>query len=1155
MKWKPLLTVTAVFVFAANGPLYGQISAQSGAISGRVTDSTGAVVPGATVAITSGRGVTQSKKTGDTGDFVFPLLDPGSYRVTITASGFSESVLMNVPVKLTEVTNIPVNLTLGTATIEVTVSDEVIQLNTTNATLGEVIPGQVVEKLPLPTRNFTGLLGTNAATAMALPDASTVGRASSTVFVNGQRGTMNNFVINGIDANNLGNNNSSSIPIPSPDSIEEFRVQTSMYDASMGKTSGGNINVITKGGTEQYHDELYEFFRNEDLNANSFFFNKAGAAKPIVRQNQFGGNFGGPVPKWKDTFFFGSYQGTRQLNGLSGAITTAWPVLPVTRDAASIASAFGISPSQVDPVALKLLNQHGQYGGYIVPSGAGADPGKYGNIAVSAPIRFNDDQFNTNGDKIINDKNRLGLRYFRAVASQFDPLGGQGTGNFGNGLNSPIRNHLASISETWTASPTIVNEFRFGFNRIITANVSNEPVKLSDIGMSRFNSSLYQGIPVIDSLDLSPGFGGESTNYDQAGYSNTLHISDTLSLVRGQHSVRVGFESRLYQINLFNNFASRGFLYFATFKDFIEGNIYQAFAGTGQTYRDYRAHDVSWFIADDYKINRRLTVNLGLRYDYLGGTTDKRHRIGNFDPNLLDANVVSNGGPGLLNGFVLPASADFGSIKGTPGVSESTYSVDNNMNWAPRIGFVFDPKADEKTSIRGGYGVYYVRISNQTLLQLITAAPFFQLSSVVNPGTPFSNPYPNLPLPSQFPIYPALPAFQGYNPAGSPLFSAALLSLNPIQRNLGTPYAEHYNFSISRELPGRLALELGYVGSQGVKLLQSLQENQALLVNPSNPIRGLTANSSRNASARVGLAGFSTTGFNEVTGNGHSTFNAFTASLNRRYGRSFLQTSYTFSKSIDNNSGSPTQDLGSSGGNHLWPTLQRGLSDFDRTHRLLIAYSYDLPGLQKSFARWITRGWSISGLTTFQSAPPINFICSVCTTNIYGNTTPLYPNVVGNFKTIQKSGDPHQFLDPGTSVWNSGIVAGPPILTSGTVVSNLNLFGGPGPNSYPIGGPGPDANNTGQLLGTMPRNPGIRGPFQQQWDFTVARTFSIAERVKFDLRADFFNLFNHPVFATTTSTSGSGNSAIATVGSPAFGRYTLTATAPRIVGFIAKFRF
>lgn len=158
MKWKPLLTVTAVFVFAANGPLYGQISAQSGAISGRVTDSTGAVVPGATVAITSGRGVTQSKKTGDTGDFVFPLLDPGSYRVTITASGFSESVLMKVPVKLTEVTNIPVNLTLGTATIEVTVSDEVIQLNTTNATLGEVIPGQVVEKLPLPTRNFTGLL-------------------------------------------------------------------------------------------------------------------------------------------------------------------------------------------------------------------------------------------------------------------------------------------------------------------------------------------------------------------------------------------------------------------------------------------------------------------------------------------------------------------------------------------------------------------------------------------------------------------------------------------------------------------------------------------------------------------------------------------------------------------------------------------------------------------------------------------------------------------------------------------------------------------------------------------------------------------------------------------------------------------------------------
>src|SRR5262249_17494407 len=149
-----------------------------------------------------------------------------------------------------------------------------------------------------------------------------------------------------------------------------------------------------------------------------------------------------------------------------------------------------------------------------------------------------------------------------------------------------------------------------------------------------------------------------------------------------------------------------------------------------------------------------------------------------------------------------------------------------------------------------------------------------------------------------------------------------------------------------------------------------------LLANASAPIRGLTANSARNASARVGVAGFSSTGFNEVTGNGHSTFNAFTATLNRRYGRTFLQTSYTFSKSIDNNSGSPTQDLGSSGGNHLWPTLQRGLSDFDRTHRLLIAYTYDIPGFQKGAAGWITRGWALSGLTTFQSAVPVNFICS-----------------------------------------------------------------------------------------------------------------------------------------------------------------------------------
>lgn len=1111
---------------------FAQITAQTGAISGRVTDPSGASIPAAKVTITSERGALQSKNTSDSGDYVFQLLEPGLYRLTVEAKGFSKASVKEVRVQITEVVNVPVQLEVGAETIEISVVGEATQINVTNATAGNVLPGSVIENMPLSTRNFTNLLGANAGTASTIPNASIVGRGSTTVFVNGQRGTMNNLVINGVDANNLGSNNFGSVPVPAPDTIEEFRVQTSMYDASQGKTSGGNVNVITKGGGPQYHGEAYEFFRNEKLNANDFFYNKQGVARGLLRQNQFGANFGGPVPGIKNTFFFGSYQGTRQLNGLSGAVVTAWPVIPEQRTAESVGAAFGLNPSQVDPVALKLLNVKGQFGGWAVPTGTGAAPGAYGQIAFSAPQRFNDDQFNTNGDHLFGDRHRLALRYFRAKGKTIDPFGGGQTLGFGQ--ESPVENHLASVSENWTITPSAVNEVRVGFNRIITGAFAKEPIKLSDIGMTRFNSALYPGIPAFFPLDLNPGFGGISTNNDQAGYSNTFHFSDTLGYTRGKHSLRVGFEMRLYQINLYNNFASRGFMYFATFKDFVQGNIFQSFVGTGQTYRDFRAKDIGWYFQDDFKVSRKLTVNLGVRYDYLGPSVDKRNRIGNFDSSRLDAATLAAGGPGLQAGFILPEAADFGKIKGVPGVERSTLTEDNKKNFSPRVGFAYDLFGNGKTSIRGGYGIYYVRISNQTLLQLLTAAPFFQQSSIVNPGTKLSKPYPDLPVPSDFPIFPNLPAMT-LNAAGNPVFSAGLLGLNPIQRNLRTPYAEHYNFSLSRQLPKQWTLELGYLGSQGVRLLQSLQVNQARLANTQNPIRGVTENTTGNVSARVGTVGFSSTGFNEVTGNGHSSFNAFTTTLTRRFNRMFVQGAYTFAKSIDNNSGSSTQDLGSSGGNHLQPFLQRGLSDFDRKHRLQATYRYELPGVGKGLLGYVTRNWAVGGTTTFQSSLPINFVCATCSTNVYGATTPLYPNLVGDFSQIMKAGDPRNYVDAGTSVFAGGILAAPPTLNRATITS-FNAFGGPGDQSYAV---------TGQILGTMPRNPGLRGPFQSQWDFVASRFFPITEKVKVEFRSEFFNLFNHPYFTNPNST----------VGSAAFGRYTAQSNAPRIIQFALKLAF
>ena len=1148
-------------------PACAQITSQTGAIRIIVVDPQGASVSDAKVALNSPLGTTATKETAADGSVVFPLLDPGSYKVTVERGGFRRAVVNSLAVKITEVTNLTVSLEVGEISTEIIVSGEAAQtVNTTNATLGETLTGDVVGNLPLFTRNFLFLLGNNAGTSASLPNATAAGRGSPVIFVDGQRGTNNNLVINGVDANNLGNNNFGNVSVPSPDSLEELRVQTSLYDASQGKTSGGNINVLTRGGTDHYHGQVFEFLRNDVLNANSFFFNKNGTPRPVLKQNQFGGNSGGPVPKLKDTFFFGSYQGTRQRNGVAGGISTQFPVLPASRSQADIETAFGLAPGSLNPVALALLNVKGQYGGFLVPSGQGT-PGQFGLLTFSSPLQFTEDQFNANVDKNFGTKHRISERFFWANTSTVDPLGGEGAGSLGSGQSTPVDNRLASMSWTYTATPNVVNEARVGFNRITQQVLAKEPATLSQIGMSRFNGSVFPGIPLFATNDIFPAFGGISTNNDQASVSNTYHFADTIAWTRGKHTLRGGFEYRRYQINLFNNFASRGFLAYNTFVDLLKGSTtlpgqptvsgpLQAFVGTGITDRGFRARDAAGYYQDDWKITRRLTLNLGVRYDYLGPSVDVRDRLGNFDPSLLDATTRANGGPGILNGFILPAGASFGSIKGTPGVDRSTLKSNDLNNWAPRVGLAWDVRGNGKTSVRAGYGLYYVRISNQMLLQLITAAPFFQLSSIVLPGTSPSNPFPNLPVPSQFPVFPTPPSFNGFSAAGSPTFSGPLLSLNPFERGMRTPYVGSWNFTVQRELPGHFSIEVGYLGTQGVKLLQSRQLNQALLANANHPITvggangvpatTLTTVSSRDANARVPVLGFSTTGLNAVTGNGHSTYNAFVFTLNRRTANMFLQGAYTYSKAIDNNSGSSTQDLGNSGGNQLDTRGVRALSDFDRTHRLQATYRYEIPAFRHTtgLLHHALGHWEFGGTSTFQTGLPFTLTCSSCGSNVFGlSTSTLFPEVVGNLDQLRLPGSPQQFTN--SSSYATGVLGATTVNAANATVSGLNTFGGSGSDSFTIGGPG-TGPHLGSFFGNLGRNiPQTRGPRQQQWEFYVGKNIPIRESVRLQFRTEFFNLFNHPNF-TVTNTS---------FGTAAFGRYDTLLGNPRVIQFALKIQY
>jgi outer membrane receptor protein involved in Fe transport len=1147
----------ALIILSMASPVFAQITAKTGAVSVAVTDPQGAAVAGAKVTLSSPLSSAQTKETAADGTVVFPLLNPGSYKLTVESANFKRTSLNDVGVHVTEVTNLTVQLELGEMATEITVSGDAVQaINTTNATLGNVISGDVLHELPLATRNFTSLLALNAGTSSDLPDATEAGRGLPVIFVAGQRGTANNLVINGTDANDLGANNFSTVPIPSLDSIEEFRVQTSLYDASEGKTSGGNINVLTRGGTTTYHGEAYEFFRNDAMNANLFSFNADGQPRPELKQNQFGGNFGGPVPKLKDTYFFGSYEGTRQINGVAGGISTQFPVLGSTRTEADIVAAQHLpAGTTIDPVALKLLQAPGQFNGFLIPSGTPAAncvgiQCTFGLFSISKPLLFNEDQFNANLDRNIGTRHKISERFFFSNSNTINPLGGEDGASLGSGTTTPLDNRLITLAWTYTITPNLVNEARFGYDRIVTSITPAPTATLASVGMTRFNEATFNDIPVLLTGDIAPEFGGISTNFDQAETNNTFNFADTVAWTHGKHTFRGGFEYRRYQINLFNNFASRGALIFNTFNDFLNGNILEEFVGSGQTDRGFRARDIGAYFQDDWKVNRHLTLNLGIRYDYLGPSTDVKNRLGNFDPSRLDATTLANAGAGIQNGFILPAAANFGAIQGTPGVSGSTLLSNSPHNFAPRVGFAWDPLGDGKTSVRGGYGLYYVRISNQMLLQLITGEPFFQLSANLFPGTPLSNPFPNLPTAGQFPIFSTPPAFTGFDAGGNATFDGSLLALNPFDRHLTTPYVGNYNLSVQHALPKNFNVEFGYIGSQGVHLLDGLQVNQARLANAANPIvvggangvpqTTITTNTLGNVEARAGVLGFDAGGgLNAVTERGHSGYNAFIFTVNHRTGNLFLQAAYTFSKSIDNNSGSPTQDLGATLGNNVDLTGQKALSDFDRTHRIQGTYEYNIPGFKTGSWRYLLGNWAIGGLTTFQSGVPNSLTCSSCPSNLFGvQPQNTFPEVIGNLGNLMKSGAPENFTT--TSVFNTGVVGPTTSFPAGTVVSGLNTAGGSGNQSFTIGAGG------GALFGNLGRNIAqARGPFQQNWDFFLTKKFPLTEKYNLQLRAEFFNIFNHPNFAITNTD----------IGSPAFGIYSSTVGNPRILQLALKFQF
>ncbi|MBA3243306.1 MAG: TonB-dependent receptor, partial [Acidobacteria bacterium] len=945
----PLLVMTLILAPAGLAQ-----TTSTGALSGVVTDPTGAIVSG--VAITAANASTGEQRTvssQDNGAYVIPQLPPGIYQIEATKSGFKRATSSSIRINVAETTTLDLSLDIGEVSETVTITSEPAVTQTESSALGRVIDDRVVSNLPLVTRNYTQILALSPGVTTDVNNAAEVGRGNSGTtsitsggtFTHGTRQYDNNFQLNGVQINDLQgtSNNSGGVAIPNPDTIEQFKVQTGQYDAVFGRGAGANVNVVTKGGGNDFHGTLFEFFRNEALNANDFFSNRVGQEKGILRQNQFGFTLGGPIKKDK-LLFFGSYQGTRQLNGVARAgglggtakcaESVSSPPLTDDRSAAALGRLFagqrgllqnafgGVGPailadgSNINPVALRLLQFTRSDGSFLIPTPQVIDTTKpfdlQGFSAFSQPCTFSEDQFMVNADFLQTSKSKFSGRTFFATSdlnNTFVPgaIVANNVPGFPNRFNNRYTN--ISLAHSYVFGSSLFNEARFGYTGVRVKSQQGGVFKWSDVGVPAVEQANdLPNISIIGSFQIG---GASPINYDQ----KAINFDDTLSYIVGRHTLRLGGGITRSAVDS-SNFRFNSALIFLSFPDFLLGlngpgngtglfsNVFGAIDFIGLTERKLRVVDGNLFAQDDFKVSPRLTLNLGLRYNRIGHFTDQLGRNANFDPARANPNPPATGS---LAGYVVPQN-----FTGQPpaGVEQLDNEFGNKgegqNNLAPRLGFAWQilPKSS-RFVLRGGYGIYYSRSTGQPFFQLQAGPPFGNLrvsTGAANAGATFQNPFPQ-PIPSES----SLPTFVPYSPT-------TRLSATAIAQDYRPSRTQQYSLNLQTELAPNLLLEVGYVGTRGDHLIRTRSINQAQLASTTNPIRGVTTNTLANVPQRVPIQGFSASNFSVVESAGMARYNGLEVSLTKRFSQGLqLLTSYTFSKSLDTD-GANTQTA-SSGGN------------------------------------------------------------------------------------------------------------------------------------------------------------------------------------------------------------------------------------------------
>jgi hypothetical protein len=1128
-------------LLGTRAPGFGQTST-TGALVGTAQDTTKGVLPGVSITIVNeASSQERTAVSADNGAYTFPLLIPGSYRLEATLMGFKKAVRSGIRVSITETTRLDIPLELGDLEESVTVQAAPMMVQMSTSALGRVVDELLISRIPMVSRNFTQILALSPGITTDVTNAAELGRGSggianlSRTSVGGSRGYDNNFQFEGLDVNDYQSSeggNSPGTAIPSPDAIQEFKVQTAQADASFGRNAGANINVITKSGSNDFHGSLFEFFRNEKLNAQDYFFKLTDQPKPIVRQNQFGGTAGGPL--WRDKLFvFFSYQGTRQRNGLAAgkvnakcSATVPSPPLTDDRSAAALGAMFagragrngGVAiradGSNINPVALNLLQMKLPDGSYLLGTPQSIDTSlpfdQQGLSVLSEPCTFNENQELMNVDYQQTRNSRFSGRIFYAKASQFTSFASANANTFGAPVTVPSKFRVMTLAHSYVLASNIFNDIRIGGFMNPQSLVSSSAFQWPDIGVF---SGATNGAPPFVTITGSYVIGpAQFIDFPQGNWS----LTDNLSYVRGNHSFRVGGGVTRLNSSIARTSGTQN-VTFLSFPDFLlgmdaasNGSLFSNVAASSYSPFDriklLKLWDGFGYIQDDITLGPRLTVNLGLRYERFGHPTDDYHINTNFDPGRANPNPPAGG---TLAGYLVPA--DWQALV-LPGIEQlpGPYGTDTvgQNKLAPRIGVAWKPlPGSERVVVRGGWGQYYTH--SVGISQVIMGSQAFGAITrgTANGPATFQNPF--VPIDDLNGGPNSFLASQTYTPTTTKSTTGLAMDYQPAR-------IQQYSVNTQIELANNYLLEVGYVGSRGTHVSQGLTPNQALMASPANPVRGATTNTLANLQQRVPIQGFLPSGITMLTSDGSSWYDSLQTSFTKRMSRGLqMLTSYTWSRSIDSNAGRAFQGgrAGGAPGDQHDPEARKGPSELSREHRLVISSVYDLPSpasdgvVGKVFGRW-----ALSGVGTFQSGSFLSVLLTNSTNvgGIVNDRAQLVPGCAGYYSSGSLTDRLNQYF-------NTACFTTPPVVGED---GRATAFG-----NSPVGV--------------------VTGPGQFNVDLSIQKTMSLGSSRRAEFQIQLFNLLNTAQFANPDTNFSSST----------FGQIRATSVNPRMGQLALKFVF